>query len=106
VQAAAIPVEKINGPILLLSGEDDQIWPSTFMARQIMKRLDAARFPFRHEHVSFPNAGHLISPDSDPGLLEAKHPTGIVAAFGGTKSGNREAQEKALAKALDFLRTK
>lgn len=103
-QAAAIPVEKINGPILLLSGEDDQVWPSTFMARQIMKRLDAARFPFRHEHVSFPNAGHLITPDSDPGVREARHPTGIVIAFGGTKPGNREAKERAWAKVLEFLR--
>lgn len=105
-QTAAIPVEKISGPILLLSGEDDQLWPSTFMARQIVKRLAAARFPFRYEHVSFPNAGHLITPDSNPSLLEAKHPTGVAIAFGGTKHGNREAQKKAWAKVMEFLGTK
>ncbi|MDR3377222.1 MAG: acyl-CoA thioesterase/BAAT N-terminal domain-containing protein, partial [Verrucomicrobiae bacterium] len=28
VEKASIPVEKINGPILLISGDDDQLWPS------------------------------------------------------------------------------
>ena len=66
-----------------------------------MKRLEAARHPFRFEHVSF--HGHLISPGSDPALLEAKHPTGVIVAFGGTKKANRDAQEKAWARVLEFL---
>jgi dienelactone hydrolase len=102
--AAAIPVEKIHGAVLLLSGEDDQVWPSTLMARLAVKRLEAARHPYRFEHISFPQAGHLITPGSDPGLTEAKHPTGVVVAFGGTKAANRTAQEIGWAKALEFLR--
>ena len=104
VEAAAIPVEKIRGAVLLLSGEDDQVWPSTAMSRLVMTRLAAAQHPYRFEHVSFPDAGHLIAPGSDPGLIEAKHPTGVVMAFGGTKAGNRAAQEKGWAKVREFLR--
>lgn len=104
VEAAAIPVEKIQGAVLFLSGEDDQVWPSTLMARLAMKRLAAAKHPYRFEHVSFPSAGHLITPGSDPGLIEAKHPTGVVMAFGGNKPANRVAQEQGWARIMEFLR--
>jgi dienelactone hydrolase len=103
VEAAGIPVEKIHGEILLLSGEDDQIWPSTLMARLLVKRLEAAHHPYRFKHVSFPGAGHLLTPDSDPNLLEARHPTGVQIAFGGSKRANREAQEKAWLAVMEFL---
>ncbi|MEM9987115.1 MAG: acyl-CoA thioester hydrolase/BAAT C-terminal domain-containing protein, partial [Bacteroidota bacterium] len=32
VNRAFIPVENINGPLLLLSGKDDQVWPSAMMS--------------------------------------------------------------------------
>src|SRR4029450_6663209 len=32
VERATIPVERINGPVLLLSGEDDQLWPLPVLA--------------------------------------------------------------------------
>lgn len=103
-EAAAIPVEKIRGAVLLLSGEDDQIWPSTLMSRLAMKRLAAANHPYRFEHVSFPGAGHLIGPGSDPSLTEGRHPTGVVIAFGGSKTANRAAQLEGWAKAMEFLK--
>jgi dienelactone hydrolase len=104
VQAAAIPVEKIRGDILLISGDDDQMWPASFMARQITRRLEARQHAHRAEHLSFPGAGHLLSPDSDPALLEGRHPTGMEVAFGGSAAANREAQRKSWAAVLDFLR--
>jgi dienelactone hydrolase len=104
VEAAAIPLEKIRGAVLLLSGDDDQVWPSTLMSRLAIKRLAAAHHPYRFEHLSFPGAGHLIGPGSDPTLVEAKHPTGVVLAFGGSKSANRAAQEQGWAKVLEFLK--
>lgn len=104
VHAAEIPVEQIQGEILLLSGGDDQIWPASFMSRQIMKRLATNRHPYRFAHLPFPEAGHLLSPDSDPALLEARHPTGVEIAFGGTARANRAAQQAAWTAVLDFLR--
>ncbi|MEO0900275.1 MAG: acyl-CoA thioester hydrolase/BAAT C-terminal domain-containing protein, partial [Bacteroidota bacterium] len=37
--SAVIPVEKIAGPILLLSGRDDQVWPSATMSDMMEERL-------------------------------------------------------------------
>lgn len=105
VEAAAIPVEQIHGPILLLSGDDDQVWPSSDMAKRLLARLTAAHHPYRDAHVSFPGAGHLIGPGADPGLLTARHPVGVVMAFGGTRRANRDAQTHAWAQVLAFLRT-
>lgn len=55
-----IPVERINGPILLLSGTDDRVWYSTTMAEQIMARLKAKHFRHAFSHQSYPGAGHAI----------------------------------------------
>jgi hypothetical protein len=57
VEAATIPVEKIQGAILLMSGRRDRMWPSTAMCQQIMSRLAARRFPHPYSHEAF-NAGH------------------------------------------------
>jgi hypothetical protein len=35
VERATIPVEKTRGPILLVSGTDDQMWPSSALAAMI-----------------------------------------------------------------------
>ena len=40
VERAAIPVERTNGPILLVSGQDDQMWPSAQMGQLVIERLD------------------------------------------------------------------
>ncbi|MFZ5843847.1 MAG: acyl-CoA thioester hydrolase/BAAT C-terminal domain-containing protein [Pseudomonadota bacterium] len=105
VNKASIPVEKIHGAVLLLSGEDDQVWPSSIMADRVMKRLRDAGHPYRSEHVVYPGAGHLISPGAGPAVTEAKHPIGIVIAFGGSEAGNRAAQKAAWEKVMVFLRT-
>lgn len=55
-----IPVEKINGPVLLISGEDDKLWPSTPMADAIIARLDEKKFKFAHTHLHYPSVGHIV----------------------------------------------
>jgi pimeloyl-ACP methyl ester carboxylesterase len=57
VEAATIPVEKIEGAILLISGKRDQMWPSTAMSEQVMSRLAARGFAYPHEHIAY-DAGH------------------------------------------------
>jgi uncharacterized protein len=58
VERATIHVEKINSPILLLSGKDDTIWPSSMMCDLIIERLKQHHFPFPYQHISYDNAGH------------------------------------------------
>ncbi len=91
--AAAIPVEQIQGPILLLSGEADTLWPSAAMSAAVVERLE--RHGFAHEvvHVAYPGAGHGISSIRD----------GVADRLGGTEEGNREAQLDARERMLAFL---
>jgi dipeptidyl aminopeptidase/acylaminoacyl peptidase len=60
VVQAEIEVEKINGPILILSGTQDDQWPATFMSQQIMNRL--ARKNFKHKYQHLPLEGGHIEP--------------------------------------------
>lgn len=52
-RAAEIPVERINGPILLVSGQDDRMWPSWVFGERIMERLAEHRHPFPDEHLTY-----------------------------------------------------
>ena len=58
--AAEIPVEKIRGPVLLVSGGADTVWPSTRMAQALASRLRANGHPYPDEHRDLPNAGHWL----------------------------------------------
>lgn len=57
---ASIPVERIKGPVLLLNGADDRLWPSPQMADRIMARLHAHRHRYPDEHVSYAGNGHVF----------------------------------------------
>jgi dienelactone hydrolase len=88
----AIQVEKIQGPVLLLSGKADDLWPSDYMSEQIITRLRANSFRFSYEHIAYENAGHLISRITDE-----------TTRLGGTADGNRAAQEDAQTRMIEFL---
>jgi hypothetical protein len=60
VERATIPVEKIRGPVQLVSGVDDQMWPSSDLADIALRRLKAHRHPFPFRHLKYPEAGHTI----------------------------------------------
>jgi dienelactone hydrolase len=57
---AAIPVERIRGGVLLISGEDDQMIPASTAAEAVVQRLRAARHPYPYLHRGYPDAGHVI----------------------------------------------
>jgi pimeloyl-ACP methyl ester carboxylesterase len=59
VAQASIPVEKIGAPVLLISGREDTMWPSTPMCEEIVNRLTANRFPFPYQHVVL-ESGHGV----------------------------------------------
>lgn len=58
VQKAQIPVEKINGPILILSAKSDEQWPATSMSEQLIKRLEEKNFKHHFQHVIL-EGGHV-----------------------------------------------
>lgn len=59
---AFIPVEKIEGPVLLQTPESDSMWPSRESCDAMMARLDAAGFAYPHECVSYKYASHFLVP--------------------------------------------
>lgn len=69
VREAALAVENINGPILLVSATHDQVWPSFRMSLDIEARLRV--HGFRHEvyHASYPT-GHGFSREFAPRIKE------------------------------------
>jgi dienelactone hydrolase len=86
---AVIPVEQIGGPVLLISGRDDTMWPSTPMS-EIAERRAAFTGSRAVLHLSYEDAGHMVA--GVPGLpvvIDSHHPlTGGHYSFGGTRAGN------------------
>ena len=60
ISKATIKVENIKAPILLISGKDDQTWPSTEFSDMIMKRLKKHNFRYDSKHIAAENAGHMV----------------------------------------------
>lgn len=97
---AAIPVEKIKGPILLISGKSDQLWPSNPMSEAVMARLDAKHFAFARQHLAYENAGHAAV---GPPLAADSPNMARLASLGGTVEGNQAARIDGWPKILAFL---
>lgn len=51
VTKAEIEVEKINGPIFILSADQDEQWPAKEMSEQLVERLKRRKFAHRYEHI-------------------------------------------------------
>lgn len=87
VEKALIPVEDIEGSVLLMSGGMDEIWPAGEMADDVCERMEAVGGSCTHAH--YPDAGHLLNPD---------YP------IGGTDEGNKKAGVDSTAKMKAFLK--
>lgn len=62
---AAIAVERIQGPLLLVSATRDEMWPSREMANMLMQRLQTHAFSHVAEHTAMPG-GHTAVLDAFP----------------------------------------
>jgi dienelactone hydrolase len=106
VMQASIPVEHIRGPVLLISGDDDGVWPSSMMANAIATRLKTAHFAYQVTHLDYSHAGHLAGrPEIVPAWHRPIAHFGKGMAFGGTPEGEAESSLDAIPKVLEFLRT-
>ena len=59
-EASRIPIEKIGGPVLLLSTQADTVWTSAESGRKLEERLEKAEFPYAYKHVVFQHMSHLM----------------------------------------------
>jgi dienelactone hydrolase len=107
-QAAAramIRLERIAGPVLLISGADDALWPSARFSEIAAAHLARHSHPFTVRHLDYPEAGHSIGYPYVPTTVVAKpHAvSGIELAYGGTAAGNARAGEQSWQAVLEFL---
>jgi acetyl esterase/lipase len=89
--AAVIPIERATGPVLLVSGGDDRMWPAQRMARMLVDR--AGRYGREHlvQHLDFPEAGHALFPVEVGGEVRQHMPFD----FGGSESAAARAHQVA-----------
>jgi len=107
VMPAAIAVERIQAPILLISGDDDGVWDSTGMAEAVVSRLKQTHFPYPYRHLRYPHAGHRAG---RPEIVPTWHGSvrnpisGRAENLGGSAPGDAESSLDAIPKVLAFLR--
>jgi dienelactone hydrolase len=104
-ERAEIPVERINGPVLLISGKDDAMWPSERLAEIARKRLAGHDFPHPYRHLAYDGAGHMIGmPYMPTTVLASRHPlTGELFAYGGTPKAYAAARRDSWLEILKLL---
>lgn len=99
-----IPVETINGPILLVSGKADALWPSFEMGERIVSRLKTKGFTHSLKHVSYEAAGHMVfigDPTTAGAASMARAPANPM--LGGTGEANMAAWQDNWPKVLAFF---
>ena len=104
---AAIEVEKTQGPILMISGQDDHLWPSSEMADDVVYRLKRSHFAYSFENLKYAHAGHSAGrPDIIPAWHgRVRNPTsGKENDLGGSAQGDAESSLDSMPKVLEFLK--
>ena len=97
--AASVPVERIEAPVLLISGTDDRLWPSTRLPEMAIERLKAHDHPYSCEHLRYEGAGHMIAPAGyEPRTSWARR-----FELGGSREANEFANADSWTKVLGFL---
>ena len=104
VEHATIPVERSRGPILMISGQEDHM-SSPKLAEIAEQRAKHYNFSFDVEHLSYPDAGHLLTlPYLPTTIRQSCHPIRHVDVdFGGTPAGDAFARADSWPKVLKFL---
>ena len=104
---AAIEVERTQGPVLTISGEDDHLWRSWEMADAVVSRLRRNHFAYSFENLKYPHAGHSAGrPDIVPAWHgRIRHPvSGREIDLGGSARGDALSSLDSMPKVLEFLR--
>lgn len=96
LNAATIPVEQIQGPVLLVSGGDDQVWNAQDLSRIAERRRQRAGLWV--EHLTHPRAGHALSLPGFPTFVRTPWTT-----MGGETGRDAHLQQRAWGRTLEVL---
>ncbi len=103
-EQSAILVEKLRCPLLLISGQRDQMWPSTLFTSQIEERLRIKNSSIPCFHYSYPKSGHSLAPCSHRTHVGKVHSIDhFLFDFGGNLEDDSRASLDAWEKTLHFF---
>lgn len=107
--ALKVDVGRLQCPLMLVVGEDDQNWPAYESAMDMKQMMERAGNGHLLTVLSYPNAGHLIEPPYTPHVRASAFRTVnmrqlVVALWGGETVAHSHAQEDAWRKTLVFLK--
>ncbi len=105
VARARIPVERIQGPVMLLSATDDGSWPSSVYSKMVRDKLAEVQHPHDVQWLDFERAGHaILFPYVPTTQLVYAHPvSGKVSTGGGNPADNAHADAASWQGVLQFL---
>uniref|UniRef100_A0A3P8TUT6 Acyl-CoA thioesterase 19 n=1 Tax=Amphiprion percula TaxID=161767 RepID=A0A3P8TUT6_AMPPE len=100
---------RLQCPLLLVVGEDDQSWPASEAAKDIKEMMERAGNSHLLTILSYPKTGHLIEPPYIPHARASIFRTigtreKLMLLWGGQTVEHSHAQEDAWMKILVFLR--
>lgn len=96
---AVIAVERLKTPLLLISGTDDQMWPSTEMAKEMVNRMESHGLGDHVRHLALQGAGHVLFHGYRP-------PVRLIPPYltgGQTREANVDGGLRAWKAMLDFV---
>lgn len=102
---ASIPVERIQAPLLIISGGDDQVWASSIYASKIEERLKKNHSSIYREYLHYPKAGHGINIPNcpQPGPVYYHHILNKWFTMGGSIAEDQYASQDSWIKLLHFF---
>jgi acetyl esterase/lipase len=103
VDQAMIPIERATGPVLLVSGGDDRMWPAERMCAMVVERAQRAGRAALVRHLNFPDAGHMLVPYKFP-LLARLIPPPMRFDLGGSPASAKSAHTVAWPLVVQHLR--
>ncbi|XP_029987060.1 acyl-coenzyme A thioesterase 3-like [Sphaeramia orbicularis] len=101
-----VDVGRVQCPLLLIVGEDDQNWPVSESAQDIKEMMERAGNSHLLTILSYPNTGHLINPPYSGHVLVSTVTyivKPVISLWGGEMVAHCRAQEDAWRKILVFL---
>uniref|UniRef100_A0A8C2ZME6 Acyl-CoA thioesterase 14 n=1 Tax=Cyclopterus lumpus TaxID=8103 RepID=A0A8C2ZME6_CYCLU len=98
-----LDVGKINCPMLLVNGIDDQNWPTVECAEDMAHMMRAAGKEHLLTRIEYPDAGHLIEPPYSPHSRATKFIKDVILLWGGQTKPHADAQEDSWRNILAFL---
>jgi dienelactone hydrolase len=105
VARAEIPVERCSGRVLLLSADDDQVWPSTRLSEIAQQRAVRHGAGDRVEHVVHRGAGHGSGAPPGYPIQEGTvgEGDGGSFSFGGTRAANQAARRESWRRLIELV---